>query len=768
MPEESQNTKELFLSKTLYFFPVQLLLAHFKRNTLLIFIWLLVFLFITKQIAVSFGVPYLFLYPEYLGKVGFTSHLILGFASGGLIMAFNISGYILNAYNFPFMATLSRPFFKYSLNNFIIPSLFFVVYIYEMYSFQRYEQLEQQKHIFLHIFGFVTGNIIFIILSLSYFFSTSKSVFELLHLTDHTQHKKKSGSLARSFMLRFENINKHMMREGEFRVDRYLNDFNKISLARDSAHYDKRTLSMVFAQNHINASLFEFLVILTVVILGIFRDYDVFQIPAGASVLILLSMTLMIFSAIYSWFKKWSTIIIVLLILFMYHFSSDNIQHLNKASGLKYSGKHASYTAENILMLQRDTNQLIKDRFHHLQILEHWKSKNIASTNIKPKIIFVNCSGGGLRSALWSYYSLAYLDSFLGSAFTQKIHLITGASGGMFGAAYFRELYLRKQSSPFIHLRSKKYLENISKDLLNPIGLSIAVHDLFFNVGSFLSDGGVIKDRAYAFEKQINKNTDSILYSRKLLDYVQPEFESKIPLMIMHPTIINDFRKLIISSQPSSFLTGILNNPKLKNNFSVSNVEFVRLFKDQDPYQLEFLSALRMNGTFPYILPNVCLPSEPMIQVMDAGVRDNLGMEITLQYILNFQDWIKQNTSGVIILQLRDNFKTDAEEKIYPPDYDFNASPLSALLGKITIPHNYIQDNELMLAAQNTTFPIEVISLELFNIRKDKISLNWHLTKKEKLRILKSMNIVDNEKSIYRLTSLLYPIDSSFTKSSKY
>lgn len=136
-------------------------------------------------------------------------------------------------------------------------------------------------------------------------------------------------------------------------------------------------------------------------------------------------------------------------------------------------------------------------------------------------------------------------------------------------------------------MRSKKYLENISKDLLNPIGYTIAVHDLFFSLDNVLSTDNVVKDRAYAFEKQFHKNTDSVL-SKTLFDYMDPEFQSKIPMMILYPTIVNDFRKLYISAQPISFLMAKQGGANLKNDFSVENIEFTKFFKDNDPYKPRF------------------------------------------------------------------------------------------------------------------------------------------------------------------------------------
>ena len=59
---------------------------------------------------------------------------------------------------------------------------------------------------------------------------------------------------------------------------------------------------------------------------------------------------------------------------------------------------------------------------------------------------------------------------------------------------------------------------------------------------------------------------------------------------------------------------------------------------------LRMLTALRMNATYPYILPSVWLPSHPVIDVMDAGLRDNSGQETSLRFLNVFKDWINKNT----------------------------------------------------------------------------------------------------------------------------
>src|SRR6185503_10889272 len=104
--------------------------------------------------------------------------------------------------------------------------------------------------------------------------------------------------------------------------------------------------------------------------------------------------------------------------------------------------------------------------------------------------VFLNTSGGGHRSATFTFSVLQQLDSITQGAIMKKTFLINGASGGMIGASYFRELYLRKQKGLNIHLQDKQYSDDIGGDLLNPLFSSFVARDLIspaqkFNVGNY-------------------------------------------------------------------------------------------------------------------------------------------------------------------------------------------------------------------------------------------------------------------------------------------
>ncbi len=128
-------------------------------------------------------------------------------------------------------------------------------------------------------------------------------------------------------------------------------------------------------------------------------------------------------------------------------------------------------------------------------------------------------------------------------------------------------------------------------------------------------------------------------------------------MMILSPIITNDGRKLYIASQPVSYMNFEISAfPDYPSN-KISGVDFHRLFGNHGAANLRFLSALRMSATFPYITPNTTLPTNPPIEIMDAGVADNFGISNTLRFVYSFKDWIAENTGGIVIISIRDSPK---------------------------------------------------------------------------------------------------------------
>ncbi|MEL6943517.1 MAG: patatin-like phospholipase family protein, partial [Bacteroidota bacterium] len=406
------------------------------------------------------------------------------------------------------------------------------------------------------------------------------------------------------------------------------------------------------------------------------------------------------------------------------------------------------------LSLQNTFADSIKqnDIAHTIRILENWKRK---TGQTRPKMLMLAVSGGGLKSATWTMQVLRTTDSLTNGSLMQHTALMSGASGGMMGMAFYRELYWRQQQGQAINPYNLDYTVDISKDLLNPVAFTIVTNDIFMPKGKFEVAGRkYTKDRGYIFEQQFSINTNHYL-EKSLGDYRQAEMQGHIPMMIFTPYIVNDARRLIISPQPMSYLTSPISP---KQDVDIDAVDFQNFFKDQQPDSLRFLSALRMNATYPYILPNVTLPTSPDVEVMDAGYRDNFGLETSARFISVFQDWIKENTSGVVVLSVR---VIDREsQKIEASDQDgilkSILDPLG-IAGKIIQLQDYEHDMHI-------SFLHQILGKDRFEVlqfiyepttRNEEASMTFHLTPREREDILSAVNSERNQQNLKRVKKLL-------------
>lgn len=739
------------LNVALNFFPLQLLFIHLKKSHLLLLFWLLLFGIVTQNIAMKFGVPYLFLSPEYLGEVSWVSFLILGFSVGGYFMAFHLYSYILMGPSFPFIATLNRPFFKFCINNSVIPVIFYLTLCYNIADEQINEELMGFSEIFVHLVSLTLGIIIFLLFSVLYFFRTNWNLSKL-KLRKKSQRRSMYffvGTLFAKKKYWFESYHSRA-----YQPSYYFASFVKVLPARESFHYKKEVLKEVFRQNQLNASLFEILIISSFFLLGYFGDYGLVQIPSSASFMLLCTFLLMIITIFYSWFGGWAVSIIAITVVLLNVISSktDFMQIKNYAYGLNYSHK-SDYSIDALRDLQFDTLQYDEDLAHHERILDRWyETATMQQDTVKPKLVILNCSGGGLRSAMWTFYVLQQLEKETEDSFFDNVHMITGASGGMVGASYFRELALIAQSEN-INVSDDEYLKNISKDLLNSTAYSLVMHDIFLRYKtSTLNGQNYVQDRGFAFESQLNVNTNYVL-DKRLVDYRKDEMLSNIPLMIFTPTIINDGRRMIMGSQPYGFLNG---KNKYFTDEGPENVEFMKLFKHNLPQNVNFTSVLRMNSTFPYILPMVTLPTSPEIQIMDAGIRDNYGSKTTVRFIDALHDWLIENTSGVVIVELRDiqkDYNIEEHKNKMSLSQRF-IKPISNFYGNYHHAQEY-NSTELFDGLRNKDVPVDVVTFVLRKDPSERISLSWHLTQREKNDIKRIFNNEYNQNQLDILIDLL-------------
>jgi hypothetical protein len=274
-----------------------------------------------------------------------------------------------------------------------------------------------------------------------------------------------------------------------------------------------------------------------------------------------------------------------------------------------------------------------------------------------------------------------------------------------------------------------------------------------------------IKDRAYAFESMLNANTNGVL-NKQLKDYKTEESNATIPLAFYNSVISRDGRKMLISTQPVRFMMMSRNDTSRFPEIDPDVIDFTSFFAKQDPFNIKILSALRMNATFPVVLPNVWLPSDPVIDVMDAGLRDNYGQETALRFLEFFSDWIKQNTSAVLIVQMRDRPAGGWDIPYVTENIaDHITKPFLLLQHNWFKMMDFFQNDLLSYYSGNTDQDIHKIIFQYASEKQeDKAALNFHLTQREKNHIMHSPDIQYNLKSFDKLIRLFNKNDSIITK----
>ncbi len=743
-----------WLSNIYFSFPIQLAILHLRSQMIFLGLWIALALFITGVLGDRFGFPSLFLDPEYLGKVGFTSFFLIGASFAQFFISWHLATYLLTAHHFPFLASLSRPFTKFCINNFIIPAAFFLFYVTEISYFQvTYGELGAAD-IILYTLGLMSGILSTLVLYGLYFRLTNRDISYYEKRQHRLPHLFEGMTPGR------RNVDIDYIKQPDHseRVQIYLNEYMRPKIVRSVAHYKSILIKRIFKQNHLNALIFQLLTVFGLILLGLLIDFPASRIPAGASIFIMLSIFVAFFGSITYWFSEWSIPVVIGLIFLINYLTSFDLLHRdNLVYGLNYLEKPVEYNS-SVLAEICNTELISQDIEATQKILDNWKQRNDPGNGQKPKLTLLCVSGGGLKAATWAFRNIQVADSLTRGKLLQSSVLITGASGGIIGTAYLRELYLRKQLGDSINLYDKQYLRNISRDLLNSISFTWVTNDLFLPFAQFKTEGQTyFKDRGYIFERQLNENTHFVM-DKRLEEYQQPEAEALIPMMYITPTIINDARRLIISPQGVSFMMISPVGMELTGDVQLDAVDYQWLFKNHNPETIHFTSALRMNATYPYVLPSPHLPTSPVIETMDAGIRDNFGILSATRFLQVYKDWILENTSGVVLVQIT---STEQIESILP-DRDQGSieklmKPLG-LTGLLFTLQGFEQDN-------NIGFIIDLLGKDNFDLVRfyydtvdeeiPRAPVSFHLTSRDKSNVLDAVWSEKNQKTMKKLQELL-------------
>lgn len=730
-----------------YSLPLQLLLLHLKKFQVLLIFWYILFSTINGTFMKSFGADSLFLAPEYLGKVNALAAAIVGISVGIFFMSWNITTFILFSRHFRFLATTTNPFLKYCINNCLLPIIFLLFYFGNAIHFGKEKELMTAGELFMQVIGFLGGLALLIAISFLYFFRYDRSIIRQL---------KPVISNPQLFKAQFKKGETKLNDSRLIKVEWYLQRPHSVKKVRDVSHYSKEFIETIFGRHHFAAVLSIFIAFAFLVALGFMLDNPVFQLPAAASITVFFAILIAVSGAFSYFLQTWSIpFLLLIFVVLNILYRANIIDPSNKAYGLNYQNKQdrPAYDRASLMALCNE-DSVESDKKNMIAVLEAWKKKQGEE---KPMMIIISTSGGGNRSATFTMNVLQRLDSVTNHQLMKKTFLITGASGGMLGATYFRSLDLARSQGKPIDLQKGEFVNDISGDLLNPLFSSLVARDLAAPAQKFkIGEYTYLKDRGFAFEQKLNENTRGFL-DKQFKDLEADERSARMPLMIFNSVVTRDGRKMMVSTQPLRFMMRPVMDSSSFDNMDPDAIDFRSYFAKQDPMSLRLLTAMRMNATFPYVLPNVWLPTTPVIDVMDAGLRDNFGMDGSLRFLQVFREWIKNNTRGVILIQIRDRKSGGWEHPFESNDVtEVVSRPLLLLQYNWHKMQEYNQNDLLSLSQEMMGSQLHKLSFQYAPKNEETAAaLNFHLTRMEKKAIAAALSEEENQAALARVISLL-------------
>jgi hypothetical protein len=686
------------------------------------------------------GASYLFLEPEYLGKTDWRAYLILGTCMGLFTIAYQLSAYILDGYRYFIVIWGPYPFVRFILNNSIIPLLFLLLYFIEFYNHLYVREGIAFFHFWELWFAFLSGFILVQVLVVLYFSRVHKDLFQIFgeQVIKELQNPRILLQRIRETMQMHES------------VSFYLDVDLRWKAVPENFYLEAKQVLRVLNQNHTNALLLEMFIFLLLIILGFFQDDPPVIIPAGASFLIFFSFLLMAVGAVSYWSRRMGLFQLLIVGMLLYYliqsFSWDPYTPLY---GLKSQPVFPYSVSELEKAYYR---RYLGDYQVGLTYLENWKNRQEA---LKPKFVLVCVTGGGLRSARWVLNSLQYLDSLTEGKFSKRIGFLTGASGGMFGVFYFRHLMEETRDSLARNWRYHQiHRERVSADLLNA-----TIFHWIVNVVPFFKiqmDGEAYKKgRDWGFEQQLIANFGQWLANYRLQDEKEKVLHGELPLLVFPTTCTADGRQIYFSSLPCSYLTLL---PKINSVYrnELGSVDARLFLPDSAVEQIRVTSLLRATATFPLVLPFIDLPTHPPVEIMDAGVYDNYGIHTVIRFLYTYREWLAENTSGVIVVQIRDSRQVAAITPLKTNLLNRIGDLIQGTYLSFAESRDYINDEVIRYAQTWFKGPFDLVELQYVpSASYRSASLGFHLTKSEKADIDHALYSEANQKAFHYVQQLL-------------
>jgi hypothetical protein len=282
--------------------------------------------------------------------------------------------------------------------------------------------------------------------------------------------------------------------------------------------------------------------------------------------------------------------------------------------------------------------------------LERWKAGLGAE---KPPLVVVATSGGALRAAVWTLNVLGSLEARV-PGFLRHVRILTGASGGMVGAAHLVSALAERGPSgaPLDPPWFDALIEGAAKDSLTAITRALILP---------------LDDRGKALERSWERHTNGRL-AMPFRALMPGEAAGWLPSVIYSPMLVEDGRRLLVSNLDLGAITGSLRPWAAPQTPDLPSISSIQLFAcgGEGIDAIRLSTVARLNATFPWVTSAALLTSAPDRRVVDAGYYDDFGVDIATAWMRQNDKWLEANTSGVLLIQIRDGESDETDPRVAP------------------------------------------------------------------------------------------------------
>jgi hypothetical protein len=429
------------------------------------------------------------------------------------------------------------------------------------------------------------------------------------------------------------------------------------------------------------------------------------------------------------------------------------------------------------------------------ETLNNWLSHQDPATPGRRKLVVVATSGGAYRATFWTAVVLDKLvDNPNLKGFDRAIRLMTGASGGMVGAAYFaatrkapgdapgdqsgqtacageepKERAPRSAGGDRVEMGpvekqlcadlmdegKKNWAANSPIDSLTPVAKRLIGRDIPNAFWPFDWPFTAHGDRGQVLEEEW-KTLDVAF--RKL---EEGERQGWRPSLIISPYLVDLKQPLFVSN------LDLLEKEEegiIKRGFAM---EFFRKFpKAREQFKLA--TAVRMSATFPVISPAVRLPMTGRPRVVDAGYFDNFGVTAAATFLRHktVRDFICEKNLDVVLVRILASAEPSPNDaptsgpggteswwqalranvsRLFSRLWDSWTSPLQGALaahesrGQVA--------NEMLLEDLKRRYKGRFHDVK-FGYSPGKVSFSWHIQSEELKRLRSGMSTRENEEAL--------------------